>query len=155
MKQIGLVLCICIFYFAQYKGADLDNYRSEYIRVEIKGCVQSEGTYELSYGASLEELITMAQGFSEEADTSTINLNQTLTDKDVYVIAPIREAVLISINAGTLEELCEIKGVGEATAQRIIDYRNTNGSFSTLEDIMKVKGIKEASYAKMKDHICL
>lgn len=155
MKMILVIVCVCIFYFSQYNGADLQNYRSEYISVEIKGCVQEVGVYELAYGSTVEDLIELAGGVNEEADTSTLNLSQTLSNQGVYVIAEISEQVKISINTASLEELCEITGVGEATAQKIIDYREQNGSFTSLEDIMNVSGIKEATYAKMQDQICL
>jgi competence protein ComEA len=38
-------------------------------------------------------------------------------------------------------------------AQRVIDYRNQNGSFKKVEDIMKVKGIGEKIFAQIKDLI--
>ena len=47
----------------------------------------------------------------------------------------------------------KIPGVGEAKAQRIIEYREQNGRFEAIEDLMKVPGIKDASFQKMKEYI--
>lgn len=47
----------------------------------------------------------------------------------------------ININTATIEELMQLKGVGETIAQRIVDYREANETFKTIDDLQKVKGI--------------
>lgn len=59
----------------------------------------------------------------------------------------------ININTATLEELVELKHIGEKYAQRIIEFREKNGPFETIEDIMKVKGIGEKIFEVNKDRI--
>ena len=59
----------------------------------------------------------------------------------------------ISINTASLEELMTLKGIGEAKAKKIIDYRNTNGYFEKIEDILNVSGIGESIFNKIKDNI--
>ena len=54
-----------------------------------------------------------------------------------------------------VEELKKLKGIGPAMAQRIVDYREANGSFQAPEDIMQVKGIGKAKYAKLKEQIAI
>ena len=46
-----------------------------------------------------------------------------------------------------------LKGIGEAKAKKIIDYRNTNGYFEKIEDILNVSGIGESIFNKIKDNI--
>ena len=53
------------------------------------------------------------------------------------------------------EELTKLSGIGEAKAQDIIDYRNTNGSFKTIEEIKNISGIGDALFAKIKDNITI
>jgi len=59
----------------------------------------------------------------------------------------------IDINTATMEELVELKYIGEKYAQRIIEFREKNGPFETIEDIMKVKGIGEKIFEVNKDLI--
>ncbi len=53
---------------------------------------------------------------------------------------------LVNINTASLDELDTLPGIGPTTAQKIIDYRDENGPFSTIEDIMNVSGIGPATF---------
>ena len=59
----------------------------------------------------------------------------------------------ININIADSTQLQEITGVGPATAQKIIDYRTSNGRFKSIEDIKNVSGIGDKTFEKMKDQI--
>jgi competence protein ComEA len=59
----------------------------------------------------------------------------------------------ININTATLAELDQLPRIGPAIAQRIIDYRTTNGPFGRIEDIMNVRGIGPATFDQIKDLI--
>ena len=60
----------------------------------------------------------------------------------------------ININSADIEQLVVLKGIGEATAKKIIAYREENGPFVTIEEIMKVPGIGENKFEDIKDFIC-
>ncbi len=59
----------------------------------------------------------------------------------------------ININTATIEELASLDRVGEKYAQRIIQYRKTNGPFKRPEDILKVKGIGQKTWETNKERI--
>lgn len=60
---------------------------------------------------------------------------------------------LININTATSEELQRLPGIGEAKANKIIEYRNATGSFNTIDDIKNVSGISDNLFEKIKDLI--
>ncbi|NNF99184.1 MAG: helix-hairpin-helix domain-containing protein [Desulfobacteraceae bacterium] len=59
----------------------------------------------------------------------------------------------VNINTATLEELTTLTRIGPQYAQRIIDFRNTEGPFATPEEIMQVKGIGLKTWEANKDRI--
>ena len=63
---------------------------------------------------------------------------QTNTEKVVSVKVEER---LVDVNLADLKELQSLPGIGKTKAQRIIEYRNTHGKFTSIEDLAQVKGI--------------
>jgi len=59
----------------------------------------------------------------------------------------------ININMASASELEALPGIGPVLAQRIVDYRQANGPFRTLEDIKDVKGIGDSTFKRIKDRI--
>ena len=56
----------------------------------------------------------------------------------------------VNLNTATAAQLETLPGVGAATAQRILEYRQKSGGFKKIEELMNVRGIGEASFLKMK-----
>ncbi len=83
---------------------------------------------------------------SKKSSSSSSKKNNTPT-KVTAGSAPI------NINTAGRYELMRLPGVGEAAADKIIAYRDSNGSFSRIEDIMLVSSIGEKKFEKMRDFI--
>ena len=56
----------------------------------------------------------------------------------------------VNVNTADASTLTQFNGVGPTTAQKIIDYRTTNGDFASCDDLTKVKGIGPATLEKIK-----
>lgn len=137
-----------------------------YIYVDVKGAVEHPGVYKLVKDSRLFQVIEMAGGLTSDADGNAINFSIILADQDVFYIPTTEEGFpnvtiiddstvggVININVANMEALETLPGIGPATAQNIIDYRDENGPFGTIEDIMNVSGIGESTFNEIKDHI--
>ncbi len=144
------------------------------IAVHIIGAVPRPGLYEFPQGARVQDAIDASGGLLADADESVLNLAALLedgqqlnipygaggpaaTEAPVVPVTPGPTAAnsvdLVNINTATLEELDALPGIGPTTAQKIIDYRTTNGPFDQIEDIMNVSGIGPATFENIKDLI--
>ena len=146
----------------------IENTKEDYIFVHIDGAVLNPGVKEVKEGTRIFELIELAGGALEEADTSRLNLASVLKDEQKVIVPYLiteeasdysikyqsnNSSNFININYANLAELQKLSGIGASMAQKIIDYRNENGLFNSIEDIKNVSGIGEAKYNKIKDDI--
>ena len=77
--------------------------------------------------------------------------NITLTEPVPTSESPL--ASLININIASQAELENLPGIGPTTASRIIDYRNQHGEFKTIEDLKEIKGIGDKKAQAVKPYI--
>ncbi|QHS22826.1 ComEA family DNA-binding protein [Virgibacillus sp. MSP4-1] len=135
------------------------------IVVDIKGAVKNPGVYELTANARVDDAITMAGGLSETADPLSVNLAERVYDEMAIVVLEANQykeveetgkgSHKIRINYASAEELMKLKGIGEAKAQAIIQYREENGRFRNAEELMNVSGIGEKTVDNFKDEILI
>lgn len=140
------------------------------IVVEIKGEVKKPDVYSMSEESIVKDLIESAGGVTEEADLSDINRAKKLQNHELIYIKNKNEkntiaafegdakinadqSSKVNINTATAEELKTLKGVGDAKAENIIQYRENNGGFKEISDITNVDGIGESMFEKIKDKI--
>lgn len=123
--------------------------------VEIKGEVVQPGVYSVGVDARVFDVIELAKGFTDEADTSKIILSQRLQDGQVIDVKAYStiDSTLIDINNASMSELLALPGFGPAKAQDVIDYRIANGPFSTIDGIKNVKGIGDSTFAAIQEFI--
>ncbi|MDD4188020.1 MAG: helix-hairpin-helix domain-containing protein [Bacilli bacterium] len=85
--------------------------------------------------------------------TNKTTITTTTTKQTITTTYPqTTKNIIININLAPKEELITLNGIGEKTAEAIIEYRLEN-PFVNIEDIMNVKGIGEVVFAKIKSFI--
>jgi len=63
------------------------------------------------------------------------------------------KAKSVNINTASVEELVQLPRVGEKVAERIVQYRQKNGSFKTIEDLKAVQGIGDKIFEEIRNMI--
>lgn len=69
-----------------------------------------------------------------------------------FAYQPVFAISKVNLNTATVEQLVELKGIGEKTADKIVAYRKTT-KFKSIDELMNVKGIGEKGFAKIRDQI--
>ena len=142
---------------------------SNKIYVTVAGEVVKPDMYEMTTDDRIKDAIEKAGGTTENAYTDNINLAQKLTDGQyIYVLnkeqglrlenenaynTPSGFQGIININTASVEQLCQLPGIGESTAEKIIEYRESNGGFESIEELKNIKGIGTSKFNEIKNNI--
>jgi competence protein ComEA len=135
---------------------------STYLVVDVEGKVRRPGVVRLAAGARVVDALRAAGGVRPGTDTTALNLARLLVDGEQILVgvpqAPAGEASgssptgggasdLLDLNTATAEQLERLPGVGPVLAQRILDWRQEHGRFSSVDELQEVPGIGPAKFA--------
>ena len=154
-----------------------NNVTNKVITVYISGEVNKPGIVTLNDSDRLATAVEKVGGTTKKADLNSVNMAVKLQDEMHYIIPKIGEVTKeneskletnnsieqgevsktsqININTATIEELDKLPGVGEATANKIVNHRNDNGEFKTIEEIKNVNGIGDKKFEDIENLICV
>jgi competence protein ComEA len=145
--------------------------------VHVAGAVRHPGVYTLRAGSRVADAVERAGGPRASADLTAVNLASKLEDGRQVLVprrlpapggastvtapgagaaggsAPGLPQPPVDLNTATLEQLDTLDGVGPATAQKILDYRQQHGGFSSVEELTQVPGIGEKRMAALREKV--
>lgn len=155
------------------------------IYVHVGGEVVRPGVVQLTEGARVFDAVEAAGGLTEAASAESVNLARQVQDGEQITILGADEAAaqaasgaassagaasagttssassatasggLVNINTADAAALVTLPGIGEKTAQKIIDDREANGPFSSVDDLTRVSGIGDKKLEAVRDLICV
>jgi competence protein ComEA len=136
--------------------------RGRGLYVHVAGGVRRPGLYRLAPGTRVAAAIERAGGPARRGDLTAVNLAAPLQDGQ-QVVVPLIGAGTGSAAAGattgskpslgtaTEEDLDELDGIGPTLAERIVEYRQSHGGFSSLEELGEVEGIGEKRLESLRE----
>jgi competence protein ComEA len=142
--------------------------------VQVAGAVRRPGVYRLRADRRVDDAVREAGGPTAKADLAGVNLAAKVSDGQ-QVIVPAAGAAdgagttaapagvaggagaapgqKLNLNMATPEQLDQLDGVGPATAQKIVAYRQAHGGFRSVTELDQVPGIGEKKLAALKDRL--
>ena len=139
------------------------------VYVHVLGDVAKPGVYVLDEGARVAEAVAAAGGALPTADLTAVNLARQVVDGEQIVVPAVGAAPqaggaagaggeqpvgeLLDLNTADASALEELPRIGPALAQRIVDWRTTNGRFTSVDDLLGVSGIGEKLLAGIRDRV--
>jgi competence protein ComEA len=135
--------------------------------VQVAGEVERPGVYRVAAGARVNDAVAHAGGLTRRADPAGVNLVARVQDGQQVVVprrgaaaaaaggatgstAAVPAAGPVSLSSATVAQLDTLDGIGPTLAQRIVEYRQSHGGFSSIDQLRQVDGIGEKRFAALK-----
>lgn len=140
--------------------------------VHVLGAVTKPGLVELGAGARVVDAVAAAGGFTADADPAAVNLARPVVDGEQLVVLAIGQVPapagaagaagaagggapagdgLVHLNTADVADLDTLPRIGPALAQRIIDWREANGPFTSVDQLLEVTGIGDAVFSGLAE----
>jgi len=141
--------------------------------VDVSGAVRHPGVYDLPPGARVQDAVRRAGGARRGADLQAVNLAAKVAD-GVQIVIPRRGATAapagggsagagaaaagapagpVNLNTATEAQLEGLDGVGPATAQKILAFRQQHGGFSSVGQLDQISGIGPKKLAALRGKV--
>jgi len=163
---LAIILFFSLFYrlLINYKAPVFADQLDNSLAIEVVENNQSKGVYFVGSETSSGQLLKTA-GIGEFAFTDfklndgmkiIINSASGNQNIDITKMAATERLALgmpLDINQVTEDELLLITGIGQVTAEEILNLRKKLGRFENIKQLMEIKGIKEKRLAQIRKHL--
>jgi len=147
---IILLICSIVYDFQEPEHESVQQVELSYVILE--GEFLKTGEFEFEGQKTVKDIVDEV-GITEKANLDALSMNNLVQD-ETRLYLPMYQDDCVSLNKASKTELMTLKGIGEKTAEKIIEYRNQT-PFTCIEDIMNISGIGEKTYLRLRDRLCL
>ncbi|MHC5227620.1 helix-hairpin-helix domain-containing protein [Enterococcus sp. LJL99] len=183
--MVSILVSLLAFYYQKLTINDADNLEviknssqgqsSEMVTgstpllyADVKGAVKKPGIYQIDEEMRVWDVVQLAGGVQEKADTKNVNFAEKVSDQMVIYIPNEGEVVeldqettsekmkqsnKVNLNTADETELQTLTGIGQKKAQEIIAYREENGGFKAIDELKNISGIGDKTFEKLKESI--
>ena len=128
--------------------------KDDLVYVDIKGAVKKPGVYKINSDKKIIDVITMAGGLMENANTDNINLSKKVTDEMVIIIytdEEVKNSNIVDTVIKVIDKECvcpNIQNDGCINTEINDSITNVNNiiniNTASLEELMSINGLGEA-----------
>lgn len=137
------------------------NEKDAYVTVRLEGEVKKEIELKIPYGYTYGYVMNYGKLYLNDYSYYELNLNEGIYEDTVITILSIdrnnnyNESMQgININTATKDELLTLYGIGEARADKIIEYR-INDRIDTFNELRELLGVSNEIISKIKSQAVL
>ena len=157
---------------------DTDTTMARSVYIHVSGAVVAPGLYVLKDGARVVDALSAAGGFAAGSDEQAVNLARPLSDGEQLHVPLLGEVPgtaageageaggsggaslpagdgRVNLNTADAAQLDTLPRIGPAMAQRILDWREANGRFTSVEDLLAVPGIGDKMLEALRDLVSI
>ena len=144
---------ICFLLFGVLAGGGLELYQSNF--KTISKITQNDSIEDIE--KEIHERATLIDSLLDERtiavdEEKIANTNKETSTKEANPKSN-QTSFPVEINRATFDELVRIPQIGRVIANRIIEYRSTEGEFKDIEELIQIKGIGEKKLKAIKQYI--
>ncbi len=118
------------------------------MRVDVRGAVRAPGGITAPPGARVVDVLALAGGIADDADTAALNLARHVVDGDhVEVSRRGERAALLDLNTVSQAALETLPGIGPVAARAIIAAR----PYTSTDELVDRRIVPQSTYARVRD----
>lgn len=104
------------------------------------------------YGLTEKDYLTL-EPYIEISPTNTLISEKTNIPKDIPQSFSEATTVKVDINNGSVEDWKQLKGIGDMTAKRIVNFKDKLGGFTSIEQIKMTYNVPDSVIDKVANQL--